>query len=109
VKDIIIRGGENISAAEVEDVLAQLDGVAEAAAVAAPDARYGERVCAFLRLRDGAPMPDLAAVQHAFAAAGIGKQKWPEELRVADDFARTVSGKIRKEPLRDQLRREAAG
>ena len=106
-KDIIIRGGENISAAEVEELLQTLPGVLEVAVVAAPDARLGEHACAFLRVAPDAPPPDLAAVQAHLGAAGLARQKFPEELRAVDDLPRTASGKIKKVDLRDQLRREA--
>jgi acyl-CoA synthetase len=109
-KDIIIRGGENVSAAEVEELLLRLPGVAEAAVVAAPDERLGEHACAFVRMLPGsaADAPDLEAVRSHLAAAGLGRQKWPEELRLADDFPRTASGKVQKFVLRDQLRLQAS-
>src|SRR5581483_7321002 len=75
-KDIIIRGGENISALEVEEVILRMPGVLECAVVAAPDARLGEHACAFVR---GAPL-SLSDVQAAMAEAGLAKQKWPEEI-----------------------------
>ena len=103
-KDIIIRGGENISALEVEEQLLRLPGVAEAAAVAAPDERLGEHVCGFVRLMPGADAPDLAAAKAQFEKAGLARQKWPEELRVVDEFPRTASGKVQKFVLRDRLR-----
>ena len=107
-KDIIIRGGENISAAEVEDALNRMAGVVEVAAVAAPDERMGEHVCAFLRLGPGVAAPTLEEVRAHLTAVGIARQKWPEELRVVDgDFSRTPSGKIKKVSLREQLRQEA--
>ena len=99
-KDIIIRGGENVSAAEVEEIIAQLPEVAEVAVVAAPDPRYGERVSAVIRLAPGATDPGLDRLRDATAAAGLGRQKWPEELRVVDEFPRTPSGKIQKAVLR---------
>ncbi len=105
-KDIIIRGGENVSAAEVEELLVRIPGVAEAAAVAAPDARLGEHVCAFVRAAPAADPPDLAAVRTHLEAAGLARQKWPEELRVVDDLPRTPSGKVKKYVLRDVLRAE---
>jgi acyl-CoA synthetase (AMP-forming)/AMP-acid ligase II len=108
-KDIIIRGGENVSAAEVEEQLMRVPGIAETAVVAAPDARLGEHACAFLRLQPGATAPDLDAVKDRLEHAGLARQKWPEELRVVDDFPRTPSGKIQKFALRDRLRREARG
>jgi acyl-CoA synthetase (AMP-forming)/AMP-acid ligase II len=104
-KDIIIRGGENISAAEVEELLAELPGVAEVAVVSAPDERLGEHACAFVRSAGGAP--DLDVVRRHLDKAGLARQKWPEELRVVDDFPRTASGKIRKTELRALLRSEA--
>jgi non-ribosomal peptide synthetase component E (peptide arylation enzyme) len=106
IKDVIIRGGENISALEVEEQLLRLPGVAEAAAVAAPDERLGEHVCALVRLMPGAPAPDLTAARAQFERAGLARQKWPEELRVVDDFPRTASGKVQKFLLRERLRAE---
>ncbi|HEY2812804.1 MAG TPA: AMP-binding protein [Acidimicrobiales bacterium] len=102
-KDVIIRGGENISAVEVEDVLLRIDGVLECAVVAAPDDRLGEHACAFVRGR----VPALTDVQAAMADAGLAKQKWPEEVREVEAFPRTPSGKIQKFVLREQLREEA--
>ncbi len=106
-QDIIIRGGENISAAEVEDLVLRLPEVLEVAVVAAPDPRLGERVCAVLRLREGADGIELGRVQAHLQRAGLGKKKWPEELRLVSEFPRTPSGKIRKRDLRDALRQEA--
>jgi acyl-CoA synthetase (AMP-forming)/AMP-acid ligase II len=107
VKDVIIRGGENISPAEVEQALQTLPGVAEIAVVAAPDARLGERACAVVRLRPGAAPVTLADLTAHLAGVGIARQKWPEALRLVDDFPRTASGKIRKLDLRAWLRAES--
>ena len=107
LKDVIIRGGENVSALEVEEVLLSLPGVSEVAVVAAPDARLGEHGCAFLRLAPGASPPDLADLQAHLRSAGLARPKWPEELRVVDDLPRTPSGKVKKFVLRDQLRDQA--
>jgi acyl-CoA synthetase (AMP-forming)/AMP-acid ligase II len=104
VKDIIIRGGENISAAEVEAALQTLPGVAEIAVVAAPDERLGEHACAVIRMRPGAAPVSLGDVTAHLSKAGLARQKWPEELRLVDDFPRTASGKIRKVDLRAWLR-----
>ncbi len=103
-KDIIIRGGENVSAAEVEELLIRMPGVAEVAVVAAPDPRLGEHACAFFRMQSGMAMPDLATVRAHLDAAGLAKQKWPEELREVGEFPRTPSGKIQKFRLRAALR-----
>jgi acyl-CoA synthetase (AMP-forming)/AMP-acid ligase II len=106
-KDIIIRGGENISALEVEELVLRVPGIAEVAVVAAPDARLGERACAFVRPLPGTEPPTLDAVRTHLDAAGLARQKWPEELRKIEDFPRTPSGKIQKFALREQLRRDA--
>ena len=106
VKDVIIRGGENISAAELEEVIAALPVVMEVAVVAAPDARLGEHGCAVVRLAPGSSLT-LDEVTAALERVGVARQKWPEELRVVDDFPRTGSGKIRKVDVRGQLRAEA--
>jgi acyl-CoA synthetase (AMP-forming)/AMP-acid ligase II len=107
-KDVIIRGGENVSAAEVEQLLADLDGVTEVVVVAAPHPRLGEQVCAFVRLGPGGGDLDLPTVQACLQAAGLARQKWPEQLRVVEELPRTPSGKVKKEELRRQLRDEAA-
>ena len=104
LKDIIIRGGENVSAAEVEQLLMHMNGVAEVAVVAAPDERLGEHGCAFFRMQPGAEAPDLDAVRAHLSSAGLARQKWPEELRVVDELPRTPSGKIQKFVLRERLR-----
>ncbi len=94
--DVIIRGGENISALEVEELLLTMPGVAEAVVVSAPDARLGEHTAAVLRIRDGHTMPALDEVRAAFEAAGAARQKCPEELHQVDDYPRTASGKVQK-------------
>ena len=104
VKDIIIRGGENLSAAEIEDAVATMAGVAEVAVVAAPDERLGEHACAIVRLQPGADPVTLAGLTAHLREVGIARQKWPEELVLVDDFPRTASGKVRKVDLRGQLR-----
>ena len=102
-KDIIIRGGENVSAQEVEELLVRMRDVAEVAVVAAPDARLGEVACAFFRMQPGQPAPDLAEVRTYLEHAGIARQKWPEHLRQVEEFPRTPSGKVQKFVLRRQL------
>jgi acyl-CoA synthetase (AMP-forming)/AMP-acid ligase II len=101
LKDVIIRGGENVSAAEIEEQLAHLDGVLEVAVVAAPDERLGEHACAVFRMASGREAPTLAGLREHLARAGLARQKWPEEIRSVDDFPRTPTGKIKKTVLRD--------
>jgi acyl-CoA synthetase (AMP-forming)/AMP-acid ligase II len=103
--DVIIRGGENISAQEVEELLLQMDGVAEVAVVAAPDNRLGEHAAAVLRMRPGheAGIPTLDAIRAHLERAGLARQKWPEEVHAVDEFPRTASGKVQKFVLRKSL------
>jgi acyl-CoA synthetase (AMP-forming)/AMP-acid ligase II len=101
-KDIIIRGGENISSKEVEDVLARHPAIEEAAAVPWPDEVYGERVGAFIRLRRGATL-DLAEVRAHFRREGVAVQKTPERIVIVDEFPRTPFGKILKRELRQGI------
>jgi acyl-CoA synthetase (AMP-forming)/AMP-acid ligase II len=101
--DVIIRGGENISALEVEEVLLGMPAVAEAVVVATPDDRLGERAAAVLRLREGHDMPTLDEVRDHFKSAEIAIQKWPEELHRVDDFPRTASGKVQKFLVRQNI------
>jgi acyl-CoA synthetase (AMP-forming)/AMP-acid ligase II len=101
-KDIVIRGGENISSQEVENVLLAHPGVAEAAIVGMPDPAYGERVCAFIVLRPGRTL-ELPEVQRHFTQAGVARHKTPEFLRIVDELPRTAAGKVRKAELRAGL------
>jgi acyl-CoA synthetase (AMP-forming)/AMP-acid ligase II len=94
--DVIIRGGENISALEVEEVLLSMPAVAEAVVVAAPDARLGERTAAVLRIRDGHDMPTLDEVREHFKVAGVAIENWAEHLHLVDDYPRTASFKVQK-------------
>jgi acyl-CoA synthetase len=104
ISDIIIRGGENISAQEVEELLLGIDSIVEASVVAAPDERLGEHAAAIIRVRDGMAAPTLEEIRSHLAAAGLAKQKWPESLYEVTDFPRTPSGKVQKFRLRQQVR-----
>ncbi|SHN39851.1 AMP-binding protein [Cryptosporangium aurantiacum] len=101
-KDIIIRGGENISSKEVEDVLAEHPAVLDVAAVGLPDERMGERVCAVVVLGTGQSL-DLDQVREHFAASGLAKQKTPERVEVVTELPRTPAGKVQKYLLRREL------
>ena len=105
LKDVVIRGGENISSMEVEALLARHPAIAEAAVVGVPDERYGERVGAFLLLRPGAAEPSLADLGAHVAALGAARQKTPEWICVVDDLPRTPAGKVKKHELRTRLPR----
>ncbi|MEC7762146.1 MAG: AMP-binding protein [Pseudomonadota bacterium] len=94
-KDIIIRGGENIPVVEVESILYRHPRVSDVAIVGYPDARMGERACAFVVVSDGDDftMSDLTAWMQENDAA---KQYWPEAVEVIEAMPRTASGKIQK-------------
>jgi acyl-CoA synthetase (AMP-forming)/AMP-acid ligase II len=104
ISDVIIRGGENIGAVEVEDLVLGLDAVAEVCVVAEPDERLGERAAAVVRVHDGMGVPTLDEVRAHLAAVGLARQKWPESIYAVADLPRTPSGKVQKFKLRAQLR-----
>jgi acyl-CoA synthetase (AMP-forming)/AMP-acid ligase II len=99
IKDIIIRGAENISAKEVEDRLLEWDQLVEVAVVGVPDDVYGERACAFTMSRV-APVT-LEAMQGHLGSLGVEKYKWPEHVVEVDEFPRTTSGKVSKKLLKE--------
>jgi acyl-CoA synthetase (AMP-forming)/AMP-acid ligase II len=103
LKDIIIRGGENISSKEVEDLLITHPAVADVAVIPVPDPALGERVCAVVVARPGSSFDVDEALAH-FAAAGVARQKTPEVVMLVDELPRTPSGKVRKDVLRASLR-----
>jgi acyl-CoA synthetase (AMP-forming)/AMP-acid ligase II len=106
LKDIIIRGGENISSKEVEDLLITHPAVADVAVIPVHDPALGERVCAVVVARPGHAF-DLEAARAHFAAAGAARQKTPEVVVLVDELPRTPSGKVRKDVLRAARQTEA--
>jgi long-chain acyl-CoA synthetase len=104
VKDMIIRGGENIYPREIEDALLELDGVKECAVVGRPHEVRGEEVHAVVVLAEGL---DLEAVQ-AHAGARLAKYKVPQSWDVIAEIPKTSTGKIDKKPLREALRGSVA-
>jgi cyclohexanecarboxylate-CoA ligase len=99
-KDVIIRGGENIPVAEVENVIYRHPQVAECAVVAMPDERLGERACVFVVSKPNAAL-DLAGLTRFLGEQGMAKPYWPERLELVEDMPRTPSGKIQKFKLRE--------
>ena len=106
--DFIIRGGKNISAAQVEEEVGTHPAVALVAAVAMPDPVFGERVCVYLEAAPGAAAPDLDAVRAHLEARRVGKELWPERVEVLDALPRASGGKVAKGVLRDDVRRRLA-
>ncbi|MHB8073086.1 medium-chain fatty-acid--CoA ligase [Desulfosporosinus fructosivorans] len=112
-KDIIIRGGENISSIELENILLQHPNVRETGVVAMPDPRLGERVCAYVVLKDTDKGLSLEEVRALFEEKSVSKFKYPERIEIKGNLPRTASGKIRKFELRQdiktKLEKEAIG
>jgi non-ribosomal peptide synthetase component E (peptide arylation enzyme) len=102
LKDVIIRGGENISAQEVEAALVTHEAVAEAACVAGPDPVMGEEVCAFV-ITSGDRKPTLEDLRAHLVAQGLARFKLPTRLELRDELPRTASGKVQKARLRAEL------
>ena len=102
VKDVINRGGEKVPVVEVEQLLYTHPAVREVAIVAMPDARLGERACAFVVLEPDAEL-DFAQMQRHLDAGRLAKPYWPERLEIVAELPHTPSGKIQKFVLRDRL------
>ena len=100
-KDMVIRGGENVYPREVEEFLSLHPDVADAQVVGVPDERYGEELCAWLQLRPGAAELDAAAVK-AFCAGRLAHYKVPRYVLCVAEFPLTVTGKVRKNVMRDE-------
>ena len=100
IKDIIIRGGENVPVFDIENLMFKHPAVLATAIVGYPDARLGERACAFVVLRPGQTL-DLAAVQTLMAENKVAKQYWPERIEIVADLPKTPAGKVQKFQLRE--------
>ncbi len=99
LKDIVIRGGENIPIHYVENVLFEDARIAEVSIVGMPDERLGERCCAFVILKKGATL-SLHDMQVFLSSRELATQYWPERLEIVDKFPRTANGKVQKASLR---------
>lgn len=102
VKDMIIRGGQNISPREIEDVIMQHPSVAEVSVVGLPDPVYGERACACIVLRKGQSL-EITDLLEFMKGQGIAKFKLPERVEFFDEFPSSAGGKITKVELRRLL------
>jgi cyclohexanecarboxylate-CoA ligase len=108
IKDLIIRGGENIPVAEIETLLARHAAVAEVAVVAVPDVRLGERACAVVVATRGVE-PTLPMLTGLLEVAGLTKQFWPERLVLVPGLPRTATGKLARGEIRAIASRQLAG
>ena len=99
VKDLVIRGGQNISPRELEDLIITLPEVADVAVIGVPDELFGERVCACLVLRPGAELSDVKLLAE-LRKHDVATFKLPERIEIFDDFPKSAGGKVSKVELR---------
>jgi cyclohexanecarboxylate-CoA ligase len=109
LKDVVIRNGENIAAAEVEELLRLHPSVADAVVIGLPDQRTGERVCAVLALQPDSRVPDLEAIASHLRDHGLRPNAWPEQVEVVASLPRTVAGKVDKSELTERLLHSSRG
>jgi fatty-acyl-CoA synthase len=104
IKDMVIRGGENIYPREIEEFLYRHPKILDVQVFGIPDQRYGEELCAWIRLRDG----EAASVEEVrgFCDGQIAHYKIPRHIKFVDDFPMTVTGKVQKFAMREQMIRE---
>ena len=99
IKDMVIRGGENVYPREVEEFLYSHPDIDDVQVIGVPDDKYGEEICAWIKIRTGCPALDSAAVQQ-FSSGKLAHYKIPRYVLVVDDFPMTVTGKVRKVQMR---------
>ncbi|HJU14843.1 MAG TPA: AMP-binding protein [Stellaceae bacterium] len=104
IKDMVIRGGENVYPREIEEFLYRHPKVQDVQVIGVPDPRYGEELCAWIRLRDG--MSATAEEIRGFCQGQIAHYKIPRYVKFVDDFPMTVTGKIQKFLMREEMIRE---
>lgn len=101
IKDMVIRGGENVYPREIEEFLYTHPDVEDAQVIGVPDAKYGEEICAWIRMKPGATPLDVEGVR-AFAEGRLAHYKIPRYVQLVDEFPMTVTGKIRKVEMRER-------
>ena len=101
IKDMVIRGGENIYPREIEEFLYTHPDILDAQVIGVPDERYGEELCAWVRMREGAE-PLTAEAVREFASGKLAHYKIPRYVQIVDEFPMTVTGKVRKVEMREK-------
>ncbi|BBY64913.1 AMP-binding protein [Mycolicibacterium helvum] len=101
IKDMLIRGGENVYPREIEEFLHTHPDIDDAQVIGVPDEKYGEEICAWVRMKSGRPPLDAAAIR-GFAADRLAHYKIPRYVHVTDEFPMTVTGKVRKAEMRER-------
>ncbi len=100
IKDMVIRGGENIYPREIEEFLYTHPDIEDVQVIGVPDVKYGEELMAWIKPRPGA-MVDLASVRE-FCTGRIAHYKVPRYVKIVDEFPMTVTGKVRKVEMRER-------
>lgn len=108
VKDIIIRGGENIPVAYVENVLYEHPDIANVQIIAVPDERLQEKACVFICMKDNKEALTMESMQEFLKKKGVTRQYWPEYIEVVAEFPTTASGKIQKFRLREMFDKQVS-
>ena len=101
IKDMVIRGGENVYPREIEEFLYTHPDIEDAQVIGVPDASYGEEICAWIRMKPGRPALDASAVK-AFATGRLAHYKVPRYVHIVAEFPMTVTGKVRKIEMREE-------
>ncbi len=101
IKDMVIRGGENIYPREIEEFLYTHPDILDAQVIGVPDEKYGEELMAWIRLRDGVTAFTAQDLRE-FADGKVARHKIPKYVHVVDEFPMTVTGKVRKVQMREQ-------
>lgn len=105
IKDMVIRGGENVYPREIEDFLYAHPDIEDVQVIGVPDEKYGEELCAWIKLKAGAPALDAAAIR-AYANGKLAHYKIPRYVLLVDEFPMTVTGKIRKAEMREETTKQ---
>jgi fatty-acyl-CoA synthase len=101
IKDMVIRGGENVYPREIEEFLYTHPDIEDAQVIGVPDAKYGEEICAWIRMKPGTTPLDVEGVR-AFAEGRLAHYKIPRYVQLVDEFPMTVTGKVRKVEMRER-------
>jgi fatty-acyl-CoA synthase len=101
IKDVVIRGGENIYPREIEEFLYSHPDIVDAQVIGVPDEKYGEELMVWVRLREGAAPLDAERLRE-FCLGKLAHYKIPRYVHVVDDFPMTVTGKVRKVEMRER-------
>ncbi|MBD0324609.1 MAG: AMP-binding protein, partial [Aldersonia sp.] len=101
IKDLVIRGGENVYPREVEEFLYTHPDIEDAQVIGVPDEKYGEEICAWIRMKPGREPLDANAIR-TFATGKLAHYKIPRYVHIVDEFPMTVTGKVRKIEMREE-------